>query len=133
MRLTPSLRKSINRAVRRLVGGFSPLAEVGVRANDAGRWVANGLNWAPDADLGDLHRLSDVTTIDDHDALPGCATLDLYVTAGGGGGRDDYRELQGNVYLVIKDGVLVDAHRDDLGVDARCVAVLGVPFCKGRA
>jgi hypothetical protein len=129
MRVTPSLRKSINRAVRRLVGGFSPLAEVGVRANDAGQWVANGLNWAADADLEDLHRLSEVTTIDDHAALPGCATLDLYVTAG----RGHEREAQGNVYVVIKDGVVVDAHVYDLGADARCIAVLGVPFCKGRA
>jgi len=131
MRVTPSLRKSINRAVRRLVGGFNPCAEIGVRANDAGQWVANGLNWAADEDLGDLHRLADTTTIDDHAALPGCATLDLYVTAGGGVGHE--RELQGNVYVTIKDGVVVDAHRDDLGADRRCIAVLGVPFCKGRA
>lgn len=126
MKITPELRKAINAGVRRVCAGANPLAEVGYRPNDEGHACANGLNWCEGNDLWDLSRLASVTEIDDHPAIPGAATLDLYVTSGTGSNR----ELETNVYITIKDGKLADLHTRDLESDARCRAILGVDFSK---
>lgn len=124
MKISNELRKQINEGVRRICGA-APLAEVGTReSKHGGNWVANGLNWVKDADLGDLIKLRDLKEIDCCPDLPGAATMDLYVTSGVGFNR----ELERNVYVVIKDGKLADLHSDDLGADARTMAILGRPF-----
>jgi hypothetical protein len=125
MKITPELRKAINAGVRRICG-TNPLAEVGLKLNDAGNWVPNGLNWIEDADLGDLCRFASLKEIDDCPDLPGAATLDLYVTSGTGMDR----QLETNVYVTIKAGKLADIHTNDREADARCIKILGRPFSK---
>jgi hypothetical protein len=123
MKISRELRKAINAGVRRLCGPL-PLAEVGLRESADGRRVANALLWRKGHDLWDLRRLADLKEIEDAPDLPGCATLDLYVTSG----RGMARELETNVYVTIKDGALADIHTQDRKADARCRAILGRPF-----
>lgn len=124
MRITPTMRKSINSQVRALCG-TNPLAEVGLRTSrHTGHHDANGLNWIDGHDLGDMCRLADMKTIDDCPDLPGAATLDLYVTSGTGMNR----ELETNVYVTIKDGEVYDVHTQDRHADARCKLILGRPW-----
>ncbi|HEY6362268.1 MAG TPA: hypothetical protein VIX63_14240, partial [Vicinamibacterales bacterium] len=58
-----------------------------------------------EADLDDLSRLADIRELVDSPAHPGCYELDLYVTAGTGIDR----ELETNVGVLIRDGVVVGA------------------------
>lgn len=102
IKITPELRKQINKAVRDNVGGASPLAEVGLRGDD---WLPNALKWAADSDLGDLVRLASLREIDTDERFPGCAELDLYVTTGTGCDR----QLETNVCVLIRDGAVVGA------------------------
>jgi len=73
IRITPDIRRAITAGVRRFCGA-SPSPEIGYRDNGTGlRSVANALNWAEDADLDELRKLTEVTTIDACPELPGCA------------------------------------------------------------
>lgn len=127
MKITKELRKAINAGVRSLCG-TAPLAEVGLKqsSSEHRNWVANGLLWEEDADLGDLCRFADLREIEEDETLPGAATLDLYVTSGTGWDR----QLERNVYITIKDGKLADIHSQDLNANKRTMAILGRPFSK---
>lgn len=123
MKITPALRKQINRAVREHVRGANPLAEVGLRG---GPWRPNALKWLEDDDLGDLVRLANLREIDDDDANPGCAELDLYVTTGIGSAR----ELETNVAILIRDFAVVGATSEGREV-AALKQRLGFPVGRG--
>lgn len=125
MKITPVMRKRINAAVRSMCGA-NPLAEVRIALTEKDTTSVNGLNWAVDADLFDLVRLSNLREIDECSDLPNCATLDLYVTSGVGMAR----ELETNVYVTIKDGEVVSVHKNDLQADAVTKAILGCAFSK---
>lgn len=123
MKVTPELRKAINRAVRDNVKGANPLSEVGLRGDD---WKPNSLLWTEDDDLGDLIRLSELKNINDDPDNPGFAELDLYVTTGIGNSR----ELETNVAIFIKDGQVVGATSEGKDIDG-IKARLNFPVGKG--
>lgn len=125
MKITPTMRKRINAAVRSMCG-TNPLAEVRISYKEGDQVGVNGLNWLCDADLHDLVRLADLREIDDCADLPNCATLDLYITSGVGMAR----ELETNVYVTIKDGEVASVHSNDLQADAITLGILGRPFSK---
>lgn len=121
LKITRELRKEINAAVRKNVGGANPLAEVGLRGAD--RWLPNALNWHDGVDLGDMTRLATLREIDADPKNPGCFELDLYVTSGIGMNR----ELETNVCILIRDGHVVGAESNGLRVPA-LKQRLGFPF-----
>jgi hypothetical protein len=121
VKITPTLRKEVNAAVRTHTKGAAPLAEVGLRGDD--QWLPNALKWASDSDLCDMRRFADLREIDDDAANPGCAELDLYVTTGIG----PYRELETNVCILIRAGHVVGATSSGHKIDALKTS-LGFPF-----
>jgi len=115
IKVTPALRKEINAAVRSRCGA-NPLAEVGLRSVDGGMrgLMPNALLWPSDSDLGDHVRLANLKTINADARHPGCAELDLYITSGIGLNR----ELETNVCILIRDGHVVGATTNSLGIVA---------------
>jgi hypothetical protein len=103
--ITSALRKQINEAVRKHVGGFAPFAEVGLRQMNNEPWQPNALNWDDESDLGELKPLRDLKVVDVFADAPNCVELDLYVTTT----RDGSRELETNVCILIRDGAVVGA------------------------
>jgi len=127
--VTPALRKAINAAVRANTSGFAPCAEVGLRDCTPlgdGANLPNALNWTDDSDLGDFVALRDLKTIDAHDAAPGCASLDLYVTSTYMGER----QLETNVCVLIRDGAVIGATSESHRIPA-LVAHHGFPVGNG--
>jgi len=122
VKITNTLRKEINAAVRRYTGA-NPLAEVGLRGE---RPSANALLWLADDDLYDVRRLATTREIADDPTAPGCAVLDLYVTTGIGINR----ELETNVYIAIRDGHVIAAHHNGRKFDEQLDA-LAVAFPRG--
>lgn len=111
MKITAAMRKAINGWIRGQHYGAAPLAEVGLRG---AKWEPNAINWGEDDDLGDLCKLADLKAIDDCEAHPGMALLDIYLTAG----TKWDRELVTNVYVFIVNGEVVKVTDNDRMVSA---------------
>ena len=105
MKVTGKLRQEIRAVVKRCVGSGMK-TEIGLRGE---RWLPNALKWTDDDDLGDLQTLRSLVEIDDDEANPGCALLDLYVYSS--------RELETNVYAFIRDGHVVGATQHEREVE----------------
>lgn len=124
IKLTATLRKEINAAVRANTDGFAPLAEVGFRGE--GETGANALLWTEETDLDGLYKLTELRGFNADPANPGCVELDLYVTSG----RGIDRELERNVCVLIRDGHVVGATSDSLTI-AALKASIGFPAGRG--
>lgn len=136
MKLTRKQMSAIVKKAQDVAGiGRRGHVELGYRLTADGNAEANALLWPEDNDLYDTRRVlaSETLTVGDFDALPNCATFDCYcysVEYDSWAKTWRVEQLECNVYIVIKDGELADAHQVDLQADARCMAILGVPFSK---
>ena len=113
---------AVRRAVHGVVGsGRAAIIEVGTRVSKDGGYSTNLIAPAmtdDDSDLFDVSRLTDNRWVEAVEAYPGLALFDCYCYSRGPSG-----ELETNVWVGIKDGVIVAASEKDNVVRA----VLGVP------
>lgn len=128
MKLTRAMKADIMRQVKALTRGHTRItAEIGHRPDAADKDTGNALRWAVDADLSETWPLAEVATVDDSEAHPGLATLDLYVYGHIRGGMfDGEYTLIHNAYVYIRDGVIVSVHTNDLRAD-KIAQDLGFP------